>query len=98
MDVAFAMNEKEMYDPYKGILSVKSCNIKNFSLAFYAGLNSILSVELSYINDCRQAGIVCINPRLLKVSGTVIENIDGNGIDISFYNTIQNFGNSVAVM
>ena len=53
MDVAFSMNEKEIFDPYKGILSVKSCNIKNFSTGFYAGLHSILSVELSYINDCR---------------------------------------------
>jgi hypothetical protein len=53
MDVAFSMNEKETFDPYKGILSVKSCNIKNFSVAFMTGLNSILSVELSYITECR---------------------------------------------
>lgn len=57
LDVAFVMNESELQastpkhaaslGPYKGILSVKSCSIKNFSLAFFAGTNSILSVELS---------------------------------------------------
>ena len=53
MDVAFVMNEKEFYDSYKGILSVKSCNIQNFSVGFMAGPNSILSIELSYITDCK---------------------------------------------
>lgn len=81
------MNEKNIYNPYKGILSVKSCNIKNFSVGFLTGQNSILSIELSYITDCRQTGIVCNNPKFLKVSGTVIENIETNGIDIKFSTT-----------
>ena len=86
MDVAFSLNEKDFFDPYKGILSVKSCNFTNFSAAFIAGNNSILSIELSSITNCRQAGIICDNPKLLKVSGTIIENIEGNGIEITFSN------------
>ena len=79
------MNEKDFYDPYKGILSVKSCNIKNFSTAFIIGPNSILSVELSYITDCRYSGFICTNPKLLKISGTVIDNIYGHGIDLKLF-------------
>lgn len=86
MDAAFIMNEKEIYDPYKCILSVKSCNIKNFSVGFLTGPNSILSVELSYITDIRLSALMCVNPKLLKLSGTVIENVDGNGVDIKLYN------------
>lgn len=86
MDVAFSLNEKDHFDPYKGILSVKSCNFKDFSVAFLAGNNSILSIELSSITDCRQSGIICANPKLLKVSGTVLENIEGHGIEINFFN------------
>lgn len=86
LDAAFVMNEKELFDPYKCILSVKSCNIKNFSVGFLTGPNSMLSVELSYITDCRLSGIMCSNPKLLKLSGTVIENVDGHGVDIKLYN------------
>lgn len=85
-DAAFVMNEKEMYDSYKCILSVKSCNIKNFSVGFLTGSNSILSVELSYITDIRLAALMCCNPKLLKLSGTVIENVEGHGVDIKLYN------------
>eukprot|EP00347_Sterkiella_histriomuscorum_P007098 403350264 len=49
MDVAFVLNEKdenEQNQQYKGILSIKSCNIVGFSLGFLAGSNSILSVEI----------------------------------------------------
>ena len=90
MDAAFVMNEKEMFDPYKCILSVKSCNIKNFSVGFLAGSNSILSVELSYITDCRLSALMCCNPKLLKLSGTIIENVEGHGVDIKLYNQDEN--------
>ncbi|CDW73677.1 UNKNOWN [Stylonychia lemnae] len=95
MDVAFCLNEKDENDSdlakqYKGILSVKSCNIQNFSLAFLAGSNSILSVELSHITNVRQGAIAVVNPKILKVSGTVIDTIMGNGIQILFKNIKMN--------
>lgn len=86
LDAAFVMNEKEYYDSYKGILSVKSCKIQNFSLGFMAGPNSILSIELSYITDCRSSAFICNNPKLFKLSGTVIENVECRGVDLCFRN------------
>ena len=90
MDSAFVMNEKDnQTNSYRGILSVKSCNIQNFSFGFFIGTNSILSIELSYVTDCRQTAIYTINPKILKVSGTVFENIEGNGIEIKFSNDTE---------
>ena len=45
MDAAFLMNERDLISiqaadtniPYKGILSVKSCTVMNFSYAFMIG-------------------------------------------------------------
>ena len=79
MDAAFIMNEKDQ-QTFRGILSVKSCNIENFSFGFFAGSNSILSIELSSVTLCRNSGVVAINPKILKVSGTVLEDIEHNGI------------------
>ena len=87
MDVAFVLNESNEENPqktFKGILSIKSCNIVNFSLAFLAGANSILSVELSQITYCRHGALVAINPKILKVSGSVIDKVEGNGLEIIF--------------
>lgn len=61
---------------------MKSCSIKNFSIAFAAGYNSILSIELSYISDCFMTGILSMNPKILKVAGTIIENIEDKGIEL----------------
>lgn len=85
MDAAFIMNEKDSAS-YRGILSVKSCNIENFCFGFFAGSSSILSIELSSLSQCRNTGVISINPKILKVSGTTLENIENNGIQVIFKN------------
>lgn len=86
MDAAFLMNEKDLVaiaptievlaanQSYRGILSVKSCTLQNFSYGFMTGSNSILSIELSSISDSRQVGILCVNPKILKITGTMFDN------------------------
>jgi len=60
--------------PYKGILSVKSCSLHNFSFGVLAGSSSIVRIELSSIQDSRKTAILCLNPKILKISGTIIDN------------------------
>jgi len=83
-DSAFAMNERETLDNYKGILSVKSCNVKGFGVGFNLGPGSILSVEKSYLKGMRQAGIFGFNPKILKLSGSIVEELEGRGVDLLF--------------
>lgn len=80
MDTTFLMNEKDLIDDqslspaYRGILSVKSCTIAGFSYGFMVGSGSILSIELSSISNMRSVGVLAVNPKILKVSGTMLDN------------------------
>jgi hypothetical protein len=87
VDVAFLMNEMDLLHanhgsadkgpvvlPYRGILSIKSCSIHNFSFGLIAGSSSIISIELSSIQDAKKAALLTINPKILKISGTTIDN------------------------
>jgi hypothetical protein len=38
-----------------------------------AGTNSILSIELSSVSENRSVGVLIINPKILKVSGTMFD-------------------------
>ncbi len=87
--VAFEMNKEEELCPYKGILSVKSCNISGFANAFHVGPMSILSIEKSSIINCKQSALFCFNPKILKLSGTTIDNINGNGVDLQLGKILQ---------
>ena len=80
IDAAFLMHDT--CENYRGILSVKSCHIEGFSYGFLAAANSILSIELSCIRECRATAIYAENPRILKISGTILEQIDHTGIEL----------------
>jgi hypothetical protein len=45
-----------------------------------AGSQSIVSIELSYLNNCRDTGIYAISPKMLKISGTVFDNEPGSSL------------------
>lgn len=38
------------------------------------GSQSIVSIELSYFTNCRVTGIYSVNPKMLKITGTVFDN------------------------
>ena len=45
-----------------------------------AGSQSIVSIELSNLNNCRDTGIYAINPKMVKITGTVFENEPGSSL------------------
>lgn len=53
---------------------MKSCTIAGFSYGFMVGSGSILSIELSSISNMRSVGVLAVNPKILKVSGTMFDN------------------------
>jgi hypothetical protein len=83
-DCSFIINQEDLESneqrSYRGILSIKSCTIKNFSYAVMAGSHSIVSIELSYLNNCRDTGIYSVNPKMLKITGTVFDNEPGSSL------------------
>ena len=95
-DCCFAMNigsivpvsknggkaEIELQSDFVGVISLQSTTISDFHHGILAGYNSIINLDKSSLINIRGTAIKVVHPRIFKMSSSVIQKVEEDGVDI----------------
>lgn len=66
------------------MISLQSTTISDFYFGVLGGYNSILNCDKSSFINLRGTAVKMIQARILKMTSSVIQRTDGDGIDIKY--------------
>ena len=74
-------------DDFVGVISLQSTTISDFHYGLIGGLNSIINCDKSSFINLRGTAMRIVHPRIVKITSSVIQKVDGDGINIQMVET-----------
>ena len=80
-DFCFGMNIHALCnEEFVGVISLNSTTVSDFHFGIVAGFNSIINLDKSSIINTRGVAIRSLQPRILKITSSVIQQCEEDGI------------------
>jgi hypothetical protein len=77
-----AKAEIELQSDFVGVVSLQSTTVSDFHHGILAGYNSIVNLDKSSLINLRGTAIKVVHPRIFKMSSSVIQKVEEDGIEI----------------